>query len=462
MTKRTARVRPADVLFPLGLGTALSLMGDATLYTVLPTHTADAGITLGGVGILLGVNRAVRLFLNGPAGLAYDRWSRRWLFVPSLFVGALSTAIYAATRGFWPLFAGRLLWGLAWSGIWVGGATMILDVATVQERGRWTGLYQIWYFVGGAVGALGGGVLTDWLGYAVAMWIGAALTAAGGLAALALLPETRGVVDGRGHHGWGNRRWGGRGSQREGAMHSRQVHRTNGGQAAGPVGGKGRSGSQSNKLVDDGHNRDCRDPSRAARGGGRLRDNRQLWLAVSLQGVNRFAISGVMSATLGLLVRDRLPSAPVALGVATLTGILMAGRTLLSMAAAPLAGTLSDRMGSRWRVASWGLIAGMIGMFLLAWGVPLGILAGVSVMAISRGSVQSLATALTGDLVDQAQRGRAIGLLHTVGDFGSAVGPSIAYALLPWIGLHGVYMLCAVLYLVSFALVLRFSRPGRR
>ena len=71
---------PARVLWPLGLGTALSLLGDATLYTVLPIHAADAGVTLTAVGILLGANRAIRLFLNGPAGLAYDRWPRRRLF----------------------------------------------------------------------------------------------------------------------------------------------------------------------------------------------------------------------------------------------------------------------------------------------------------------------------------------------------------------------------------------------
>ena len=43
------RIDMGRLLFALGLGTALSLMGDATIYTVLPTHTADAGITLGGV-----------------------------------------------------------------------------------------------------------------------------------------------------------------------------------------------------------------------------------------------------------------------------------------------------------------------------------------------------------------------------------------------------------------------------
>ena len=184
-------IHPRKVLFPLGLGTALSLMGDGTLYTVLPTHTAEAGIALSSVGIILGVNRAVRLFLNGPAGLTYDRWPRRWLFVPALFIGALSTAVHAATRGFWPMLVGRLLWGLAWSGIWVGGATVILDVTTAQDRGRWTGLYQTWFFLGAALSAFAGGLLTDWLGYGATMWVGAAVTALGGVIALILLPETR-------------------------------------------------------------------------------------------------------------------------------------------------------------------------------------------------------------------------------------------------------------------------------
>ena len=157
MTLRRTPVHPGKVLFPLALGTALSLVGDTTLYAVLPTHTAEAGIALGSVGIILSANRVVRVFLSGPAGLVYDRYPRRRLFVPALFVGALSTAVYAATRGFWPFLAGRLLWGLAWSGIWVGGATVILDVTTVRDRGRWTGLYQIWYFLGAGLGAFAAG-----------------------------------------------------------------------------------------------------------------------------------------------------------------------------------------------------------------------------------------------------------------------------------------------------------------
>jgi MFS family permease len=382
-------------------------MGDATLYTVLPTHTVEAGVTLGGVGVLLGVNRAVRLFLNGPAGLAYDRWPRRRIFLPALFLGALSTAIYAATRGFWPLFIGRLLWGLAWSGIWVGGATMVLDVATVRDRGRWMGLYQTWFFLGSALGSLGGGVLTDWLGYALTMWIGAALTALGGVVALLLLPETRG------------------------ARESADVAPVVGEHVANPKPSPG----------------NVRQPG--------IRANARLWLAVSLQGVNRFTISGVLSATLGLLAEERLRLSGMAAGVATLTGVLMASRTVLSMVSAPLSGVLSDRVESRWKVVAWGVAAWVMGMALLAWGVPAAIFVGVLVVAISRGSVQSLATTLTGDLVSHVQRGQAIGLLNTVGDFGSAIGPSVAYALLPWIGLRGLYLFCAAMFAVSLFWILR-------
>jgi len=397
VSKRETSVHPRRVLFPLGLGTALSLMGDGTLYTVLPTHTADAGIALSSVGIILGVNRAVRLLLNGPAGLAYDRFPRRWLFVPALFIGALSTAVYAATRGFWPLLAGRLLWGLAWSGIWVGGATVILDVTTGQDRGRWTGLYQTWFFLGAALSTFGGGLLTDWLGYGATMWVGAGVTALGGLMALILLPETRGVRNQLGDP---------------------------------PI--------EENAL--------------------RLRSNRDLWVAASLQGINRFVTAGVLAATMGLLAQEWLASANLTLGVATLTGVLMAGRTLLSMASAPLAGTASDWLGSRWGVTACGLAVGAMGMTLVAWGEPIAILAGVSLAAVAGGSVQALVTALTGDVVTQAQRGRAIGLLHTAGDLGSAIGPPAAYALIPWIELRGAYLLCVGLFVAGLTMALLF-RP---
>jgi predicted MFS family arabinose efflux permease len=64
---------------------------------------------------------------------------------------------------------------------------------------------------------------------------------------------------------------------------------------------------------------------------------------------------------------------------------------------------------------------------------------------------------LTGDLVSHEQRGRAIGVVHTASDLGSALGPPIAYLLLPWIGLTGIYVTCAALFAVELVVVLWFQ-----
>lgn len=398
-----ATTTPARVLWPLGLSTALSLMGDATLYTVLPTHAEQVGIALASVSIMLGVNRAVRIFLNGPAGWAYDRWLRRRLYVPALFIGALSTLICAFSHGFWPLFAGRLLWGLAWSGIWVGGATMILDVTGPSSRGRWTGLYQTWFFLGAAGGSFVGGLLTDEIGYTAAMWVGAAVTALGGLVALGALPETRAF-----------------------SLASRGLP---------PI------AAQAGRRDDD----------------RPLRANKGVWMAAALYATNWFVISGVLSATLGLLVQQRLGSAHGAVGVATATGALSASRTLLSMLSAPLSGAVSDWLKSRWQVTAWGLAMAVASMVLLSWDATIVILVGIALGALASGSLQALVTAVIGDLVPLQQRGRAVGLLHTAGDMGSAAGPLVAYALLPWLGLSWTYGLCAGLFATMLALVICFS-----
>jgi predicted MFS family arabinose efflux permease len=179
------------VFWPVAISTALSLLGDTAMYTVLPTHNAQAGVTVASIGILLSANRWVRFVSNGGVGWLAERWPRRWLYVPALFIGVLATFMYAFTRGFWPLLVARLLWGIAWSGIWVIGNAIILDAAAEHQRGRWVGFYHTSFFMGGVIGAPLGGILTDRLGYGSAMGILAVLMLVGAMCALLFLPETR-------------------------------------------------------------------------------------------------------------------------------------------------------------------------------------------------------------------------------------------------------------------------------
>jgi MFS family permease len=108
------------VLLPLGIASALSLLGDSTLHTALPSHTAAAGITVSAIGIVLSANRLVRIFINSPLGSAYDRFGRRRPFVMPMILAVFSTFCYAVVEGFWSLLASRIVWGVAWASILSG------------------------------------------------------------------------------------------------------------------------------------------------------------------------------------------------------------------------------------------------------------------------------------------------------------------------------------------------------
>ena len=59
---------------------ALSILGDSMLYAVLPAHAASLGIPVAGVGVILSVNRWIRLATNfGAAGVFRRLGSRRGL-----------------------------------------------------------------------------------------------------------------------------------------------------------------------------------------------------------------------------------------------------------------------------------------------------------------------------------------------------------------------------------------------
>lgn len=395
---------PLRVLLPVGIGTALSLLGDSTLYVVLPTHTSAAGVTLASVGILLSVNRWIRVLLNRPAGVAFDRWGRRPLFIAALFTGAISTAIYGLTNGFWPLLIGRLLWGLSWAGIWVGGNTIILDITQDRDRGRWVGFYQLAFYFGAASGAMLGGLLTDTWGYDTTMRVLASLTLIGALIALFFLPETAKTP---------------------------------------PQPGEQENEPTGERILTSSNQR------------------RQFAPIAALYGLNRFVIPGMLLSTFGLYLADKLGHsvkiAGASVGIATLTGVGLGLSTIISMISAPVAGTISDRVSNRWKTVTGGLLPGIAGFSLLSIGSPALIVMGIPLISLTSGSNQGLATTMIGDFSKDQRHSRELGMLFTIGDLMSAAGPMIAYALLPLLQISGLYIIAAFLLGGMFFVSLRLS-----
>ncbi len=384
---------PRRVLLPLGLGTAISLLGDSTLYTVLPQTSiaGSAGVTLVMVGVLLGINRLVRLLSNPIAGSLYDRLPTRKLMLASLLIGIISTTLYAVGRGFEIFLLGRILWGIAWSGIWIGGNTIVLDIATDENRGRLSGRYQMWFFAGIGASALLGGLFTDVFGFHRGLFISAGLTGIALLMWIFFLPETK-------------------------PYHEK---------------------SQRNSQPGSGH--------------------RFPWKTAILTSIPvfvvRFGLAGVLASTTILWLESFLADGVTLEGsyipIATFTGVFVAVRTLTGLISAPTAGALSDRLNRRWLIIAILLAIGSFGFWLMSSVAMITAFSGALLAALPGGGVQTLAPATAGDTVRPDVEGRVISVIYTIGDIGSALGPPLALWVVAAAGLINLYRGCAVFFAIA-------------
>jgi MFS family permease len=389
------KVRSARLVHVLGLGTAFSILGDSTLYTVLPdpTTATSVGLTAMNVGWLLGVNRLARVLFNGPMGALSDRLPRRLMLLVSLGLGVVSTLLYALADSVTIWLLGRVVWGLAWSGIWIVGQAVLLDVADDETRGRLSAVYQMWFFVGVGGSALIAGVFTDWLGFRGGLAVSAMLTCLAWVLWWKRIPETRPARD-----------------------------------------------------------------RAEAKGKARLTPSeyfRVIRLALPVFMI-RFVFAGVVASTTILWLGELQPSFPRGwdrvLPLATMTGLLVAVRTFSSLIGAKLAGIIVDRYDWRWRLIASVLGLGAVGMWSMAESQWLIALLGAQLGAIAGSGVQTVIPALVGEKFGTHDTGRILGIIYTLGDLASALGPPTAVALMASISLAGAYQWSAI-GLAIFALM---------
>ncbi len=149
----------------VGIVTALTLFGDSMLYIVLPVYWKEAGLdALWQVGVLLSVNRLVRLPLNPLIGWLYHRMSLRTGLFMSVGLAALTTVGYGIFKGFVLWIALRAIWGIAWSLLRMGGYLTVIRYSDDTNRGRFMGTYNGLWRLGSLVGVLFGGLLVPMIG----------------------------------------------------------------------------------------------------------------------------------------------------------------------------------------------------------------------------------------------------------------------------------------------------------
>ncbi|WP_429841380.1 MFS transporter [Brevibacillus sp. FIR094] len=152
----------------VALVTALCMIGDSMLYVVLPLFWKEAGLTsLWEVGVLLAVNRFIRVPLGPLVGKWYERSGGRTGLIVAVVLAFLTTLSYSL-EGFWLWLVMRCLWGVAWTFLRLGAYSLIVTVSEGHNRGQLMGLYNGLYRLGSLGGMLVGALLASWYGLSVA------------------------------------------------------------------------------------------------------------------------------------------------------------------------------------------------------------------------------------------------------------------------------------------------------
>ncbi len=165
-------------------------LNDGLAWGLFPIVFADAGLSIGRIGVLAAIYPAVwglgQLYTGGLS----DRVGRKSLIAGGMLTQAVAIGWIAATTGFGAWALGAAVLGAGTAMVYPTLLAAIGDVAHPTWRARSVGIYRLWRDAGFAVGAILAGVLADRFSPHAAIWAVAALTAASGLVVAARMYET--------------------------------------------------------------------------------------------------------------------------------------------------------------------------------------------------------------------------------------------------------------------------------
>jgi len=108
--------RPQGYRNTIIAATCLGLVwfGDTVIYVVLPLYALTFGFDALTVGVLLSVNRVVRIIGYGWVAPLARAYGSNVLTAAACAAAAISTLAYGLLSGFALLFVARMIWGAAW------------------------------------------------------------------------------------------------------------------------------------------------------------------------------------------------------------------------------------------------------------------------------------------------------------------------------------------------------------
>lgn len=190
--RRSTVGRERLALVLLCLASFMAVVDDTIVTIALPSMRRDLGFSGADVqwifnGYMLAFGGL--LILSGRAG---DLWGRRRLFMAGLALFGVSSLLGGLATYPWVLISARVLQGVG-AAAFVPASLSLLTAtfAEGQARNRAIGVYGAMAALGFVVGMVGGGIITEFLGWRWIFFVNAPVVLAALLATPAAIPESR-------------------------------------------------------------------------------------------------------------------------------------------------------------------------------------------------------------------------------------------------------------------------------
>jgi len=381
---------PTRLVAIVGGTIGLCILGDSFLYGTLPIEAQNLNIALPLVGILLSVNRLVRLLSNTWASSVFEKLGPRRPFIFATALALFTTAVYGARWGFLVFLLGRIGWGITWSALRQGGYQAVWTGGD-KAKGRMMGMLWGMIRLGSAFSVLMGGYLRDRFGYRTGVLGITAITSLAIPVALSI-------------------RW--------------------------PSEGRRVSSTQASFW------QGWREALKTTPG-------RRLLLA----GFVHSAFEGILISTTSLFLAGRLGASSFFPGfgarIGTIAGLLLAIRWTADMLFGPAIGALSDRIGQARTLVLLALIL-LISLLIVVGSNGMPLIVFLSIMFIASAGLLITLAALANGVALKAERPHIyVGIYATAIDAGAALGPLLAYFATSIISLGRQYVLAAVVLILA-------------
>ena len=171
---------------------AVSMMGQGVFSGLLPIYAQElANLNEASIGTLIGLGGLISVFVAFPSGMVSDGYGRKFALVPGLVLLAVSAYLLSHGDNLTMLLIMVSVYGVAWGMSQGTAQTYAMDIAPVQQRGTFLGVWSLFQAAGGFVAPLAVGGLAQFWSFSGTFVVVAAWLAVSAVLVALFAPETR-------------------------------------------------------------------------------------------------------------------------------------------------------------------------------------------------------------------------------------------------------------------------------